>query len=77
LSAELGPQASAGALERMDVYACTSMPRTLTQAAEAGWHVIGAEHSISSCSKLRACAAGLAEGLWVQPRSGAGGSAAS
>jgi len=47
-SAEVVPQASAGALERMDVYACTSMPRTLTQAAEAGWHVIGAGYLLAA-----------------------------
>ena len=43
-SAPLSPavsKASAGALEFMPIHACTSMPRTLTQAAQQGWHVIG------------------------------------
>lgn len=47
-SAPLSPavsKASAGALEFMPVHACASMPRTLTQAAQQGWHVIGAAHS--------------------------------
>lgn len=35
-------QASAGALERMEVHTCASMPRALAQAASHGWHVIGA-----------------------------------
>ncbi|KAK9842489.1 hypothetical protein WJX81_002376 [Elliptochloris bilobata] len=44
-SAPLSPavsKASAGAMERMDVFSCASMPRSLTQAASRGWHVIGA-----------------------------------
>jgi 21S rRNA (GM2251-2'-O)-methyltransferase len=43
-SAPLSPavsKASAGALEFMPVHACDSMPRTLTQAASQGWHIIG------------------------------------
>ena len=43
-SAPLSPavsKASAGALEFMSIHACNSMPRTLTQAAEQGWHVVG------------------------------------
>ncbi|BDA46054.1 rRNA methyltransferase 1, mitochondrial [Coccomyxa sp. Obi] len=44
-SAPLSPavsKASAGALEWMPLHACRSMPRTLSRAAECGWHVVGA-----------------------------------
>ena len=43
-SAPLTPavsKASAGAVEFMPIHACASMPRTLTQAAQQGWRVIG------------------------------------
>ena len=43
-SAPLTPavsKASAGAVEFMPIHACSSMPRTLTQAAHQGWRVIG------------------------------------
>ena len=43
-SAPLSPvvaKASAGALDAMPLYACGSMPRFLTAAAEAGWSVVG------------------------------------
>lgn len=49
-SAPLSPavsKASAGALEWLPIHACSSMPRTLSRAAEAGWHVIGALHTLS------------------------------
>lgn len=43
-SAPLSPavsKASAGALEWLPLHACRSMPRTLSRAAECGWHVVG------------------------------------
>ena len=43
-SAPLSPvvsKASAGALERLPIHACHSMPRTLSRARELGWAVIG------------------------------------
>ncbi len=43
-SAPLSPavsKASAGALEYLPIHACRSMPRTLSRAADSGWHVIG------------------------------------
>ncbi|EIE24249.1 SpoU rRNA methylase family protein [Coccomyxa subellipsoidea C-169] len=53
-SAPLSPavsKASAGALEWLPLHACRSMPRTLTRAAESGWHVVGAgsEADAESC----------------------------
>ena len=43
-SAPLSPavsKASAGALEWLPLHACRSMPRTLSRAADCGWHVVG------------------------------------
>lgn len=43
-SAPLSPaasKASAGALEYLPIHACRSMPRTLSRAAEVGWHIVG------------------------------------
>ena len=49
-------QASAGALERMEVHTCASMPRALSQAVSHGWHVIGAASAlILSALLFRVC----------------------
>eukprot|EP00958_Prasinococcus_capsulatus_P006417 scaffold604_cov384-Prasinococcus_capsulatus_cf.AAC.27 len=47
-SAQLTPtvsKVSAGAMEAMDVHACSSMPRFLASCSESGWNIIGADNT--------------------------------